>query len=147
MAAAKATVEIVVASTIDGCLRWRSMYVPKAGPRTADEMLNAPAMTPVTTTERVCRYTQNVRANHRNELVTPLTSELTRSRRNVCSPAVSGRVGSCGSSSPTRSTVSTPGAMTSHAFLVRTSVARATDVRTENGSGARPVRATADGGP
>ena len=83
VAAAKEIVVIVVASTIDGCLRWRSTYVPNAGPRMAAEMLKAPPMTPVTTTERVSRYTQNVSANQRNELVTPLTSELTRRRRNV----------------------------------------------------------------
>ena len=46
-------------------------------------MLNAPPMTPVATTERVSRYTQNVSANHRNELVTPVTSVLTSSRRNT----------------------------------------------------------------
>ena len=55
VAAAKLSVVIVVASTIDGCLRWRSTYVPNAGPRTAAERLKAPAMTPVTTTERVSR--------------------------------------------------------------------------------------------
>ena len=49
----------------------------------ADAMPNAPPITPVATTERVSRYTQNVRANHRNELVTPVTSVLTSSRRNV----------------------------------------------------------------
>ena len=46
-------------------------------------MLNAPPITPVATTERVSRYTQNVSANHRNELVTPVTSVLTSSCRNV----------------------------------------------------------------
>ena len=44
-------------------------------------MLNAPPMTAVATTDRVSRYTQNVSANHRNVLVTPLMSVLTSSRR------------------------------------------------------------------
>ena len=61
------------------CLRWWSTNVPNAGPMNAAERLNAPPMTPVATTERVCRYTQNVSANQRNELVTPLTSVLTSS--------------------------------------------------------------------
>ena len=77
------TVLIDVASTIDGCLRCRSTYVPNTGPRTAAEMLNAPPITPVTTTDRVSRNTQNVSANHRNELVTPLTSEFSSNCRNV----------------------------------------------------------------
>ena len=51
----KPSAMIAVARTIDGCLRWRSTYVPKAGPRMAAEMLKAPPMTPVTTTERVSR--------------------------------------------------------------------------------------------
>ena len=46
-------------------------------------MLKAPPITPVATTERVSRYTQNVSANQRNELVTPVTRVLTSSRRNV----------------------------------------------------------------
>ena len=45
------------------------------------EIANAPPMTPVATTERVSRYTQNVSANHRNVLVTPVMSVLTSSRR------------------------------------------------------------------
>ena len=36
-------------------LRWRSTNVPKIGPRMADEMLNAPPITPVATTDRVSR--------------------------------------------------------------------------------------------
>ena len=52
--------------------------MPKNGPNTAEEMLKAPPITPVATTDRVSRYTQNVSANQRNELVTPLTSVLIR---------------------------------------------------------------------
>src|SRR5918997_1413327 len=63
------------------CLRWWSTNVPKNGPSTAEEMLNAPPITPVATTERVSKYTQNVRANQRNVLVTPVISVLTSSRR------------------------------------------------------------------
>lgn len=51
----------------------------------AAERLNAPPITPVATTDRVSRYTQNVSANHRNELVTPLMSVLMSSWRNVAS--------------------------------------------------------------
>jgi hypothetical protein len=54
-------------------------------------MLNAPPITPVTTTDRVSRNTQNVTANQRNELVTPLTSVLTSSRRKVSAIATSVR--------------------------------------------------------
>ena len=86
--------EIVVASTIAACLRWRSTKVPKTGPRNADERLNAPPITPVATTERVSRYTQNVSANHRNELVTPLTSVLTsRARKRPAASVAWGVVG------------------------------------------------------
>ena len=65
------------------CLRWRSTKVPNNGPSTAEEMLNAPPITPVATTERVSRYTQKVRANHRKVLVTPVMSVLTSSCRNT----------------------------------------------------------------
>src|SRR5688572_8186815 len=64
-------------------LRWRSTNVPNTMPRNADEALNAPPIIAVVTTERVSRYTQNVTANQRNVLVTPLSSELIRSLRNV----------------------------------------------------------------
>jgi hypothetical protein len=57
--------------------------LPNNGLKTADEMLNAPPITPVATTERVSRYTQNVRANHRKVLVTPVTRVLASSCRNV----------------------------------------------------------------
>ena len=40
-------------------------------------------MTPVATTERVSRYTQNVSANQRNELVTPVIRVLTTRRRKI----------------------------------------------------------------
>src|SRR5688500_8146644 len=50
-------------------------------PRNADEALNAPPIIAVVTTERVSRYTQNVTANQRNVLVTPLSSEVIRSLR------------------------------------------------------------------
>ncbi len=60
-------------------------------------MLKAPPITPVTTTDRVSRYTQNVSANHRNELVTPLTRELASSWRNVRS-ASAGRTDVAGPS-------------------------------------------------
>lgn len=46
--------------------------------RNADVALNAPPMTAVVTTERVSRYTQNVTANHKKVLVTPLSRELNR---------------------------------------------------------------------
>ena len=49
------------------------------------------------TTERVSRYTQNVSANHRNELVTPLTSVLTRRRRNTRGASACGAGGAWGS--------------------------------------------------
>src|SRR3712207_1746231 len=71
VAMTKHTTETELASDIAVFLRCRSTNVPNSGPMTADEMLNAPPMTPVATTDRVSMYTQNVSANHRNELVTP----------------------------------------------------------------------------
>ena len=62
--------------------------MPNTGPSTAEEMANAPPITPVATTDRVSRYTQNVSANHRNVLVTPVTSVLASRRRKVCSIGV-----------------------------------------------------------
>ena len=50
---AAAAIAVVAISAV--FLRWRSTNVPKIGPRTADEMLNAPPMTPVATTDRVSR--------------------------------------------------------------------------------------------
>src|SRR3712207_276755 len=48
-------------------------------------------MTPVATTDRVSTYTQKVSANHRNELVTPVTNVFASNLRNaggiVLSPA------------------------------------------------------------
>ena len=43
------------ARTMASCLRWWSTKVPNHGPITAVEMLNAPPMTPVATTDRVSR--------------------------------------------------------------------------------------------
>ena len=89
VASPKQTAELSVATIIAVCLRLRSTKVPKAGPRKAIERLNAAPMTPVATTERVSRYTQNVRANHTNELVTPLASVLTSRARKARSLAAS----------------------------------------------------------
>lgn len=83
VAVAKAATDRVVMTIMAVCLRRRSTKVPKTGPSTAAEMLNAPAMQPVATTDRDSRYTQNVRANHRNELVTEVTSVLASSWRNA----------------------------------------------------------------
>ena len=55
VATAKHTAETAVDSIMAVCLRCRSTKVPKNGPSTADEMLNAPPMTPVATTDRVSR--------------------------------------------------------------------------------------------
>jgi hypothetical protein len=77
----KLAAETAVIPTSAVCLRCRSAKVPTKGPSTAEAMLKAPPMTPVATTERVSRYTQNVRANHRNELFTPLARVFTSRRR------------------------------------------------------------------
>ena len=73
----KNAAERAVVTRIMWILRCRSTRVPMTGPRTALEIVNAPPITPVATTERVSMYTQNVNANHRNELLTPLASVLT----------------------------------------------------------------------
>jgi hypothetical protein len=55
VATAKQVAEITVVSIMAVCLRWRSTKVPKYGPSRADEMLKAPPITPVATTDRVSR--------------------------------------------------------------------------------------------
>jgi hypothetical protein len=55
VAAAKHTVDTVVARTMASCLRCRSTKVPNAGPTNAEQRLKAPPTTPVATTERVSR--------------------------------------------------------------------------------------------
>lgn len=78
---AKQTIDVAVVANRAVCLRWRSTKVPKNGLSTADEMLKAPPMTPVATTDRVSRYTQKVSANQRNVLVTLVTNVLASSCR------------------------------------------------------------------
>jgi hypothetical protein len=55
VATVKQAPDAAVVATRATCLRWRSTKVPNTGPRTADEMLKAPPMIPVATTERVSR--------------------------------------------------------------------------------------------
>jgi hypothetical protein len=55
VATVKQKADTAVDSIIAVCLRCRSANVPKNGPITADEMLKAPPMTPVATTDRVSR--------------------------------------------------------------------------------------------
>ena len=55
VATAKHTSDAAVVLTSAVCLRCRSTNVPNIGPTIADEMLNAPPMTPVATTDRVSR--------------------------------------------------------------------------------------------
>ena len=71
------------ATIIETHLRWRSTNVPNMIPNSAEKMANAPPITDVASTDRVWRYTQNVTANHRKLVITPLMRALTRSRWKV----------------------------------------------------------------
>ena len=55
VAATKHAADAAVARAMASCLRWWSTKVPNHGPITAIEMLKAPPMIPVTTTDRVSR--------------------------------------------------------------------------------------------